>query len=150
MTTETAEASKDYIFVLDLYFFTLYMTWWKLVGYLGTACFGLRWLVQIVASHRLKRSNIPLLFWLITVIGAGLSLSYWILSEDNNSVGVLQSLFPFFIAGYNIYLELRRHKASQVAIIETAPPRRGRLPLQNRRTRRRHLTIASHAIGRKV
>lgn len=87
--------------------FGITITWWKLVGFAAVGCFGLRWIVQLAASRKQKRSVLPLLFWLITLVGASLSLSYALFAQ-NDSVFVLQSLFPLMLALYNIFLECKR------------------------------------------
>lgn len=89
------------------------ITPWKLVGYLGVGCFGLRWLVQIVASARERRAVVPVVFWLITLCGASFQLSYFVWGK-NDSVGILASVSPILIAAYNLYLELGYRKDRRV------------------------------------
>jgi lipid-A-disaccharide synthase-like uncharacterized protein len=83
------------------------LTPWKLVGYLGVALFAGRWLVQVYASRRRGRPTVPRVFWYMSVSGSLLLLAYFTFGK-NDSVGILSNLFPVFIAGYNLYLELRR------------------------------------------
>lgn len=87
------------------------LTPWKLVGYFGVACFALRWVFQMIASHRAQKVTVPVVFWAITVVGAYFQLVYWIFGPKNDSVGVLQSLAPFVIALYNLVIEMRKRRA---------------------------------------
>jgi lipid-A-disaccharide synthase-like uncharacterized protein len=82
------------------------LTPWKLVGYLGVALFAGRWLVQVYASRARGRPTVPRVFWYMSVTGSLLLLAYFTFGK-NDSVGILSNLFPVFIAGYNLYLDLR-------------------------------------------
>jgi lipid-A-disaccharide synthase-like uncharacterized protein len=93
------------------------LTPWKLVGYLGVALFAGRWLVQVYASRRRGRPTVPRVFWYMSVTGSLLLLAYFTFGK-NDSVGILSNLFPVFIAGYNLYLDLRGTPPA-------APPTRG-------------------------
>ena len=79
---------------------------WKLVGYLGVALFGGRWLPQIVASRKAKQVKMPRIFWVMSMVGSVCLLSYFIIGK-NDSVGILANLLPTFVAGYNLYLDIR-------------------------------------------
>lgn len=86
------------------------VTPWKLIGYTGVLLFGGRWLVQVIASHRVRRSHLPLLFWYMSLSGSVLLLGYFTFSDKNDSVGILSNLFPASIAAYNLLLEKRRFR----------------------------------------
>ncbi len=81
----------------------------KIIGYIGVFLFAGRWVVQLAASHMSKKPVLPLLFWYMSISGSLLLLSYFIFGK-NDSVGILSNLFPMFIAGYNLYLELAHRK----------------------------------------
>ena len=85
----------------------LHITLWKLIGYTGALMFGGRWLVQFIASRRAGKPVIPRLFWYMSVIGSLMTLSYFVFSSKQDSVGVLQNLFPSFTAVYSLYLDIR-------------------------------------------
>lgn len=85
----------------------LHVTPWKLVGYTGALMFGSRWLVQFLASRRAGKPVIPRLFWYMSLLGSLMTLSYFSFSAKQDSVGVLQNLFPSFVAGYSLYLDIR-------------------------------------------
>lgn len=84
----------------------LIITAWKLIGYAGVAIFAGRWFVQLAASHMAKRSTVPRLFWYMSLTGSVLLLAYFTFGK-NDSVGVLSNLFPSFVAGYNLFLDVR-------------------------------------------
>lgn len=85
------------------------VTPWKLVGYAGVACFGGRWLLQIIVSTKARKPVLPSIFWAITLVGAMLQMSYFIWGK-NDSVGILASASPLLIGAYNIYLEMTHRK----------------------------------------
>ena len=80
---------------------------WKLIGWVGAGMFSLRWLVQIIASKRAGKPTIPRLFWYMSVTGSLMSLSYFIFSQKQDSVGVLQNFFPAFTSMYSLYLDIK-------------------------------------------
>ena len=87
--------------------FGLHVTLWKLIGYTGALMFGGRWLVQFVASKRAGKPVIPRVFWYMSVVGSLMTLSYFLFSAKQDSVGVLQNLFPAFTAIYSLYLDIK-------------------------------------------
>jgi lipid-A-disaccharide synthase-like uncharacterized protein len=91
--------------------FGLIITPWKLIGYLGVALFAGRWFVQMHYSRKHGRPVVPTVFWLMSISGSLLLLSYFIFGK-NDSVGILSNLFPVGVAGYNLYLDLS-HKRSR-------------------------------------
>ena len=85
----------------------LHVTGWKLIGYTGALMFGGRWLVQFLASKRAGKPVIPRMFWYMSVLGSLMTLSYFVFSPKQDSVGVLQNLFPTFTALYSLYLDIQ-------------------------------------------
>lgn len=84
----------------------IHMTPWKLVGWVGALMFGSRWLVQFVATRRARRPVIPRAFWYMSIAGSLMTLSYFIWGK-NDSVGILQNLFPMFTAVYSLRSDIR-------------------------------------------
>lgn len=82
---------------------------WKIIGYLGTAVFAGRWFVQMYASRKARKPVMNRLFWLMSLTGSLLILSYFVFGK-NDSVGVLSNLFPSTVALYNLYLDIRYHR----------------------------------------
>ena len=86
------------------------LTPWKLVGYLGVALFAGHWFVQLYYSRKLGRPVVPTVFWLMSISGSLLLLSYFTFGK-NDSVGVLSNLFPAGVAAYNLYLDLANRRS---------------------------------------
>ena len=85
------------------------ITPWKLVGYLGILLFSGRWVVQMLATRARGRPVLPTSFWLMSVSGSALLLTYFIWGK-NDSVGVLSNLFPMGVAAYNLAMDLRARR----------------------------------------
>ena len=86
--------------------FDIVITPWKLVGYLGVFLFAGRWLVQMAATRKQGRPAFPGLFWILSVLGSLLLLSYFTWGKSD-SVGVLSNLFPMTVALYNTFMHYR-------------------------------------------
>jgi lipid-A-disaccharide synthase-like uncharacterized protein len=91
--------------------FGLYITGWKIVGYIGVALFGGRWFVQMAYSRMHGRPVVPTVFWVMSIVGSVLLLLYFVLGK-NDSVGILSNLLPAGVAVYNLALDLA-HKRKQ-------------------------------------
>ena len=89
------------------------VTPWKLIGYTGVLFFAGRWVVQVISSSKQGKPTFPRTFWLMSLTGSCLLLSYFIFGK-NDSVGVLSNAFPASIALYNLYLDIR-HEATESA-----------------------------------
>lgn len=85
----------------------LHMSPWKLIGLTGALMFGGRWVVQFVASRRYGKPVMPRAFWYMSIVGSLMALSYFVFSQKQDAVGVIQNLFPAFTAGYSLYLDIR-------------------------------------------
>lgn len=96
------------------------VTGWKIVGWLGVFLFGSRWLIQMGASRLKGRPTFPRLFWYMSLSGSLLLLTYFIFGK-NDSVGILSNLFPCAVAGYNLFLDIRHHRANTVPDKPTEP-----------------------------
>ena len=80
---------------------------WKIVGLTGALLFGSRWLVQFLATRRAGRPVLPRMFWYMSLGGSTLTLAYFVFSQKQDAVGVLQNLFPAFTAAYSLFLDIR-------------------------------------------
>ena len=89
----------------------LHVTPWKLIGYAGALLFASRWLVQMLASRRARQPVLPRAFWLMSLAGSVMTLSYFMFSAKQDSVGVLQNLFPAFTAIYGLQLDMRHRRS---------------------------------------
>lgn len=92
-----------------LVLFGITITPWKLVGLGGAFIFGIRFLIQWIASERAKKSVIPFGFWECSAIGCILTLSYFAIHK-RDSVGVLQNLLPLPIYLRNLYFRYSQKK----------------------------------------
>jgi lipid-A-disaccharide synthase-like uncharacterized protein len=86
---------------------------WLAVGFAGQCLFGLRFLIQWIATERRRRSVIPVAFWYLSLGGTVILLSYAVYRLD-----------PVFIAGFslnmiiyvrNLYFIHRRRRAAASA-----------------------------------
>ena len=66
---------------------------WIVVGFTGQALFSARFIVQWLASERVKRSIVPRAFWYFSLAGGATLLAYAIHKRD-----------PVFIAGQGLGL----------------------------------------------
>jgi lipid-A-disaccharide synthase-like uncharacterized protein len=102
------------LFVLNLGPIEVKVTVWKLIGYAGSFMFTGRWFVQLWASKVKKRPVVPRVFWYMSMCGSTLLLSYFIWGK-NDSVGILTTLFPSWVAGYNLFLDIRHARSPKVS-----------------------------------
>jgi lipid-A-disaccharide synthase-like uncharacterized protein len=79
---------------------------WKVIGLSGSVVFGLRFILQGIASERAKKSVIPFGFWECSLLGCLLSLSYFAIYRKD-SVGIIQNLLPLPIYIRNLYFRYR-------------------------------------------
>ena len=66
---------------------------WIIIGFAGQALFSARFIVQWLASERVKRSIIPTAFWYFSLAGGLTLFAYAILKQD-----------PVFIVGQGLGL----------------------------------------------
>ena len=80
---------------------------WLAVGMLGQALFSARFIIQWLASEKLRRSVVPVSFWYFSLIGGFVLLAYAIYRRD--PVFVLGQAFGAVIYVRNLYF-LRRER----------------------------------------
>lgn len=66
---------------------------WMAVGFAGQVVFGLRFVVQWIATERQKKSVVPVMFWYLSLLGSVILLAYAIYLRN-----------PVFIAGFSLNL----------------------------------------------
>ena len=64
---------------------------WLIIGFVGQALFGARFIIQWIVSEKKGESTIPLSFWYCSIGGAMVLLTYAIYKED-----------PVFIVGQSL------------------------------------------------
>ena len=57
-------------------------TYWLVVGFLGQALFGMRFIIQWIISEKRRESVIPLPFWYLSIGGSLILLTYAIHKQD--------------------------------------------------------------------
>lgn len=76
-------------------------TLWLVIGFTAQAMFSARFLVQWIASERVRRSVVPDLFWYFSLGGGAMLLAYAIHRAD--PVFILGQAFGLVIYARNIY-----------------------------------------------
>jgi lipid-A-disaccharide synthase-like uncharacterized protein len=94
--------------------FGVVLTPWKIIGFVGVFLFAGRWVVQVIATRKHGRPTMPRLFWVMSVAGSGLLLSYFVWGK-NDSVGVLSNLFPAAVAVYNLMMDMKSGRAGETS-----------------------------------
>ena len=84
--------------------------YWLYLGFAGQLLFGLRFLVQWVASERKVESVIPVYFWYLSLVGSIILLAYAIFRLD--PVFILGQCTGFFVYTRNLMLIYRKRAAS--------------------------------------
>src|SRR6478752_926761 len=102
---------NSFHFVAETYVFGILIHPWKIVGLSGSLVFGLRFVIQWIASERAKKSVIPFGFWECSALGSLLMLSYFAIYQ-RDSVGVLSTAMPLPIYLRNLYFRYT-HQAPQ-------------------------------------
>ena len=67
------------------------VTQWMIIGFLGQALFGARFIIQWIISEKRGESTIPLSFWYCSIGGSMVLLTYAIHRQD-----------PVFIVGQSL------------------------------------------------
>jgi lipid-A-disaccharide synthase-like uncharacterized protein len=77
-------------------------SWLLILGIVAQVIFTLRFVYQWIHSERQKESTLPMGFWVLSLIGAGLILTYAIIRQD--PVLFVGHLFGLVIYSRNAYL----------------------------------------------
>ena len=96
------------LFLAHATVFGIAINFWKIVGLSGSIIFGVRFLIQWIASERARKSVIPFGFWECSALGSLLLLAYFAIYR-RDSVGVLQSILPLPIYLRNLYFRYTHH-----------------------------------------
>ena len=81
-----------------------------ILGFLGTATFSSRFLLQWIASEKKGESVIPVAFWYLSILGSLLSCVYFIWRRD--PVGILAYLPNSAIYVRNLFLIRRKGRVA--------------------------------------
>jgi lipid-A-disaccharide synthase-like uncharacterized protein len=83
-------------------------TFWLVLGFFAQALFSARFLVQWIASEKVKKSVVPVAFWYFSIAGSVLLLAYAIYRKD--PVFILGQSTGFLIYTRNLYLISKEQK----------------------------------------
>ncbi len=84
---------------------------WGMIGFLGQAVFGTRFILQWIVSEYKKKSHVPTAFWFLSLLGSLILLVYSIHREE--PVFILGFSLNTFIYLRNIHLIYTNSKASK-------------------------------------
>jgi lipid-A-disaccharide synthase-like uncharacterized protein len=87
-------------------------TYWLVVGFIGQALFGMRFIIQWIISEKRGESVIPLPFWYFSIGGSLILLSYAIHKQD--PVFILGQSLGSIIYIRNLILISRKKKAMAI------------------------------------
>ena len=85
------------------------------IGFLGQCVFASRFIVQWIYSERLGRSQIPIIFWYLSIIGGLSLLIYAIFRKD--PVIIMGQTFGIFIYTRNLYLIYKPKKLLKIILM---------------------------------
>ncbi len=91
-------------------------TYWLVIGFIGQALFGMRFLIQWIISEKRGESVIPLPFWYFSIAGSIILLSYAIHKQD--PVFILGQSLGSMIYIRNLILISRKKKATSSGNLE--------------------------------
>lgn len=74
---------------------------WLMVGFLAQAMFSMRFLIQWIASERVRKSVVPETFWYFSLAGGAMLFAYAIYRQD--PVFILGQGFGLVVYARNIW-----------------------------------------------
>jgi len=89
---------------------------WTLIGFIGQATFGGRFILQWIVSEYKKRSHVPTAFWFISLLGSLILLVYSI--HRSEPIFILGFSLNTFIYVRNIHLIFKHKKTGTVTPVE--------------------------------
>ncbi len=99
---------------------------WLIFGFAAQAVFGLRFLVQWIASERARDSVVPPGFWVLSLVGGVALFIYFMRRGD--PVGMLGQGFGLVVYARNLYLLSRRRRRPTQEAAAIAPGFERRAP----------------------
>ena len=109
MLVSLSQAVGDYLQNV----FVMQVNWWVLLGYAGQTLFAMRFIVQWVASERVGRSVIPMVFWFFSIGGGVLLFAYALYIRD--PVFIIGQGLGLFVYLRNLYFVFRERKMQPVS-----------------------------------
>ncbi len=96
---------------IDLGFVSFDLTTWVVIGFVGQFFFSMRFLIQWLASEKVRKSIIPTAFWYFSLIGGMTLLAYALHKQD--PVFILGQGLGVFIYLRNIYFLVKEKKSAE-------------------------------------
>lgn len=90
---------------------------WTVIGFLGQGVFTARFLVQWAASEKKKQSVVPVAFWWLSIVGAGILLTYAIYREDPVIIAGQSLGFIVYIRNLMLVGKHRRREAKLASAV---------------------------------
>ena len=84
---------------------------WLILGLLGQAVFGGRFIVQWISSERRRESHIPIVFWYMSLVGGAVTLAYAIHKKDPVFIIGQGSGVVVYIRNLMLIYRAQRHPA---------------------------------------
>ncbi len=109
MLVSLSQAVGDYLQNV----FVMRVNWWVLLGYAGQTLFGMRFVVQWLASERVGRSVMPVAVWFFSIGGGILLLVYALYIRD--PVFIIGQGFGLFVYLRNLHFVFRERKVVAVS-----------------------------------
>jgi lipid-A-disaccharide synthase-like uncharacterized protein len=109
MLVSLSQAVGDYLQNV----FVVRLNWWLLLGYAGQVLFGMRFVVQWLASERVGRSVMPVAFWFFSIGGGVLLLVYALYIRD--PVFIIGQGLGLFVYLRNLHFIFREQKTVAVS-----------------------------------
>lgn len=85
------------------------------IGLFGQIMFSARWILQWIASERVRQSTVPALFWYLSFLGSIMVLTYGVYRRDPV---IIAGQFGFIIYARNLFF---LHKVGRE--VDSVPPR---------------------------
>ena len=92
---------------------------WLVFGLLGQVIFGMRFIVQWIASERKKESHIPIVFWYLSIVGGIITTAYAIHKRD--VVFIISQGAGLTVYTRNLMLIYRAKRTTTPPAAETRP-----------------------------
>lgn len=88
------------------------LNFWAVIGFVGQAVFSARFFIQWLHAERVRRSEIPLTFWYISIAGGGILLLYAI--HIANMVFIVGQVFGLVVYVRNLHLIYKSRRSGQI------------------------------------
>lgn len=86
---------------------------WLVIGFAAQGLFSARFLVQLIATEKARKSLVPETFWYLSLVGGVMLLAYAVHRTD--PVIALGQLFGIFVYARNIWFLRNAKKDGDVA-----------------------------------